>query len=188
MLDQNQQAPRGPGQLPVVPESLDSRLHPRTAFGENPAEGDTNSSSPGLAHQRPANINVPVTPGIFQATYKTPAIQDSNDSQNRGYFTRDPRQHDRPSKSSESSSDNSGRTSSPSDLIRDDMSGEEVLRRMSQAASSHTETLADIKSAAPDLALTGNIISVTFTTPHTIKYRSDGEWVCEHYLGLCIAD
>ncbi|KAI1361550.1 trehalose-phosphatase [Xylaria arbuscula] len=186
MSDQSQQTPKGPGQLPIILGSRDSLRHPRTAFGENPAEDDTNSSSPDLAHQRPTNINVPVTPGIYQATYKTPAIQDSNDSQSRGYFSRDPRQHDRPCQSSDwaSPSDESWRSSSPADLIRDNMSGEEVLRRMSQAASSHTETLADIKSAAPDLALTGNIISVTFTTPHTIKYRSDGEWELGTRYGL----
>ncbi|KAI0907986.1 trehalose-phosphatase [Ustulina deusta] len=56
------------------------------------------------------------------------------------------------------------------------MSGEAVLRRLSQPVTARSESIADIKSAAPDLPLTGNIISVTFTTPHTVKYRNNGEW------------
>ncbi|KAI0506361.1 trehalose-phosphatase [Xylaria bambusicola] len=178
MSDQSQETPKGSHQLPITQESRNNPIPPRATVGENPAEGDNSSSSPDLAHQRASNINIPVTPGIVQSTYKTPALPQSNESESRGYFTQDPRQHDRPSKRNhwDVTPDGTWPSSSPSDLVRDNMSGEELLRRMSQPASGQAETLADIKAAAPDLALTGNIISVTFTTPHTIKYRSNGEW------------
>ncbi len=68
------------------------------------------------------------------------------------------------------------------------MSGEAVLRRLSQPVTARSESIADIKSAAPDLPLTGNIISVTFTTPHTVKYRNNGEWVRRHPVTLHIVN
>lgn len=39
------------------------------------------------------------------------------------------------------------------------------------------ESLSDIRASNPDLALTGNIISATFTIPHSFAYRKGGEWV-----------
>ncbi|KAI1346040.1 trehalose-phosphatase [Xylaria sp. FL0043] len=173
----NQQHPsKGPGQLPKIREAQGTSLSPQTGLDESPQ--DSGRSSPELAHKRKANINIPVTPDIHRATYETPAPQQFNESESRGYFTEDPRKHDRPSKSSYQvqSSGETDTPSSPSDLIRGTMSGEEVLRRMSQSVTDRRESITDIRSAAPDLALTGNIISVTFTTPHTIKYRRNGEW------------
>ncbi|KXJ90132.1 family 20 glycosyltransferase [Microdochium bolleyi] len=38
------------------------------------------------------------------------------------------------------------------------------------------ESINDFQSAAPDLALTGNIISATFLTPHSVRYHKDGTW------------
>jgi hypothetical protein len=39
------------------------------------------------------------------------------------------------------------------------------------------ESLSDIRASNPDLALTGNIISATFTIPHSFAYRKNGSWV-----------
>ncbi|KAH6989494.1 family 20 glycosyltransferase [Ilyonectria sp. MPI-CAGE-AT-0026] len=38
------------------------------------------------------------------------------------------------------------------------------------------ESLSEIRAANPDLALTGNIISATFNTPHSFSYRKGGDW------------
>ncbi|KAI0416056.1 trehalose-phosphatase [Xylaria grammica] len=179
MAEQTQQPPEGASQLPVAEETLDTSLSPRVGLDTDPAGDGSINSSPDLPpHERKANTRVPVTPGIHLATYQTPGLQRSNDSEGQGYFTQDPKKHDRPPKPSDAAQagDEHRRPSSPTDLIRGAMSGEEVLRRMSQSARGGSESIADIKSAAPDLALTGNIISVTFTTPHTVKYHHNGEW------------
>jgi trehalose 6-phosphate synthase/phosphatase len=39
------------------------------------------------------------------------------------------------------------------------------------------ESLAEIRAANPDLALSGNIISVTFNIPYQVRYRKGGDWV-----------
>ncbi|PHH71527.1 hypothetical protein CDD80_5223 [Ophiocordyceps camponoti-rufipedis] len=38
------------------------------------------------------------------------------------------------------------------------------------------ESLAELRAANPDLALTGNIISVTFDLPHALRYCEGGDW------------
>ncbi|GKU20121.1 unnamed protein product [Fusarium langsethiae] len=38
------------------------------------------------------------------------------------------------------------------------------------------ESLSEIRAANPDLALSGNIISATFNTPHSFVYRKGGDW------------
>ncbi|KAF2965735.1 hypothetical protein GQX73_g7856 [Xylaria multiplex] len=170
MAEQEPQIPEEASQLPVSQE---------TSLASDLPEDHSITSSPDLPpHERKAITRVPVTPGIHLATYKTPASQQSINSDSPGYFTQDPKKHDRPSEPSHKPQPpgESRRSSSPTDLIRGAMSGEEVLRRMSQSTRGRSESITDIKSAAPDLALTGNIISVTFTTPHTVKYHNNGEW------------
>ncbi|KAI0433166.1 trehalose-phosphatase [Xylaria sp. FL1042] len=173
----NQQHPsKGPGHLLIVQEARGISLSPQTKLTETP---ETNrSGTPELAHKRTANINIPVTPGIYRATYETPDLQRYNEPESRGYFAEDPRKHDYSPQSSRQTQPfgKANTPSSLSDLIRGTMSGEEVLRRMSESMTGRSESITDIQSAAPDLALTGNIISVTFTTPHTVKYRQNGEW------------
>ncbi|KAI8631883.1 glycosyltransferase family 20 protein [Xylariaceae sp. FL1651] len=153
---------------------------PQLSLAKHLDEGD--NSSPDLPpHQRASVTRVPVTPGINLTTYQTPSLQKTSDAEGAGYFTQDPRKYDHPTHTDHmvESPDNIStlrRPSSPTDLIRGAMSGKEVLRRMSLPTRGHRESISDIKSAAPDLALTGNIISVTFTTPHTFKYHKNGEW------------
>ncbi|KAI3325681.1 glycosyltransferase family 20 protein [Xylariaceae sp. AK1471] len=187
---QQKQPPKWTGHLAPIREADTTSLSPDLTLTKKAAEGGNDPGSPNLPpHERSAVTKVPVTPDIHQDTYQTPSLQRSNDSQSAGYFTQDPRQHDRPSKSShigQPAEDDfaNRRSSSPTDLIRGAMSGEEVLRRMSHSAAGRRESITDIKSAAPDLALTGNIISVTFTTPHTLKYHKNGEWELGSRHGL----
>lgn len=44
------------------------------------------------------------------------------------------------------------------------------------AALARRESLSDIRAANPDLSLSGNIISATFTTPHALNYCKGGHW------------
>lgn len=56
------------------------------------------------------------------------------------------------------------------------------------SAMRRRESLSEIRAANPDLALTGNIISATFSTPHTFRYLKGGDWVsisCRS-LPLCV--
>lgn len=39
------------------------------------------------------------------------------------------------------------------------------------------QSLTDIRALNPELSLSGNIISATFTIPHSFAYRKSGEWV-----------
>jgi trehalose 6-phosphate synthase/phosphatase len=57
--------------------------------------------------------------------------------------------------------------------------GEPTLRRR--------ESLSEIRAANPDLALSGNIISATFNTPHSFVYRKGGDWVCRLILRFTFA-
>ncbi|KAI0436789.1 trehalose-phosphatase [Xylaria telfairii] len=187
MAEQKQQSPQGNGHLAVIHETTSPSLSPQPGLSTNPAESSSEDSSPNLPpHKRTANINVPVTPDIHRATYQTPALQRSADTESQGYFTKDPRTHDRSGRPDlqHQAPDDTGAPSFLSDLIRGAMSGEEMLRRMSQAVVGGNESISDIKAVAPDLGLTGNIISATFTAPHTIKYHNNGEWELANRHGL----
>lgn len=143
--------------------------------------------SPELAHERPEINQVPVTPGIHHMTYHKG--QSESDIEERsstpGYFTKDPVGSERKGRTVTIQSPqpvegtDSQRPVSPSDLVRGATSNNEVLRRMSIGAQpTRKESITDFQSAAPDLALTGNIISATFLTPHSLRYHKDGTWVC----------
>jgi trehalose 6-phosphate synthase/phosphatase len=183
MAEQNQQSLKGGSHLSTVQETSNLSHSSSGSLSRNQFGEDSENSSPELAHERISNITIPVTPDIHPATYKTPALQRSNDAESLGYFTQDPNKHSRPSKpSSRPQAFDEARRSSLNDLLKGAMSSEEILRRMSQAVGGRSESISDIKSAAPDLALTGNIISVTFTLPHTFIYHKNGEWVCSTIL------
>jgi len=170
------------GDLPPIYEAESTSLSPQASLTKDEPEGDSDSSPNLPPHQRTAVTRVPVTPDIHQNTYQTPSLQRSGIIESGGYFTQNPAKHDRTSVSmgaGQIGGDDSAakQSSSPNDIIQGSMSGEEVLRRMSYATTGRKESISDIRSAAPDLALSGNIISATFTTPHTLKYHKNGEWV-----------
>ncbi|GAP85069.1 putative glycosyltransferase family 20 protein [Rosellinia necatrix] len=188
MAEQKQEHPEGTDHVAAIVEAR-GPLSPRPVLSINTAEDKSKNTSPDLpSNKQSSNFNIAVTPGIHQATYDSPATQRPNGADSPGYFTQDPRAHDRPSKPNHENeaeaSDKARAPSSPTDLIRGAMSGEEVLRRISLAAIGRSNSLADIKEAAHDLALTGNIISATFTTPYTIKHHKNGEWELGNRHGL----
>lgn len=129
------------------------------------------------AHQRKSVTSIPVTPGIHSSTYHALPQQHSRpQSESPNYFSRNPELADRrPSKIPEATDDDI-RASSPTEATKGTMSGQEVLRRMSLSSRGRRESIGDIKAAVPDLALTGNIISATFTLPYSLKYRTGGDW------------
>ncbi|CAJ2509156.1 Uu.00g141820.m01.CDS01 [Anthostomella pinea] len=166
----------------IVHEAEETSLSPRGSLGERPGSAGEDTPSAELPpHQRPSITNIPVTPGIHLSTYLS-SRRGSREVESPSYFTQNPSRHDRsfaetPHRivTSPGQIANTGRPTSPTDLIRGVMTGEEVLKRMS-LTSRRRESISDIQSAAPDLALTGNIISATWTTPRAFKYRKNGQW------------
>ncbi|KAI1817664.1 glycosyltransferase family 20 protein [Poronia punctata] len=181
---------KGPGNLPPIYEAESTALSPLVTLPANDAAGESDSSPNLPPHQRADITNVPVTPGIHQNTYQTPSLQRTGAIESGGYFTQDPTKNDLTSTAkslpvrSRQDVPTEGGSTSPDDLIRGSLSGEEVLRRMSYAAAGHKESISDILSAAPDLGLTGNIISATFTTPHILRYHKNGEWELGNRHGM----
>lgn len=166
-------------------DSISPPLWPGISIG--PLE-DTWDNSPLelLAHKRLANINIPVTPDIYPATYQTPLLQGFSDTDSVGYFSLDQGKYGHPAQADYGAHGPGKFTKflSPTDLLRGAMSGEEVLRRLSVAVRSRGGSINEITSAAPDLELTGRILSATFIAPHSIKYRKNGEWELGSRHGL----
>ncbi|KAI2616972.1 glycosyltransferase family 20 protein [Hypomontagnella submonticulosa] len=156
----------------VIKEAEQMSLSPR----ESLVDSDSRESPELPPHLRNSVTRVPVTPGIHLSTYMSRSSTDSNNAASPSYFTQNP------GKQGSSGVTNAPRTESPADmpsLTNPDegaIPDHEVLRRMSVSLRGRRESLSEIKAAAPDLALSGNIISVTFTTPHTLKYHKNGEW------------
>ncbi|KAI1171706.1 glycosyltransferase family 20 protein [Nemania sp. FL0916] len=161
-------------------ESADLLLPPRSNHTVHSTDQISENSSPDPPHERISNTMVPVTPDIHPATYQTPALQRSIDMEGFSYFTQHPIKH------SQNVEDNDTTRASPlpDGLPKSAMLDDEVLRRISHAAIGPAEFAGVINSVTPDLALTGNIISATFTTPHTIKYHKNGEWELGSRHGL----
>jgi trehalose 6-phosphate synthase/phosphatase len=162
----------------VIRESEDTSRSPRSSLAKQ-AEEDL------PAHERPSITNVPVTPGIHLATYESESSQDSSKPQSpTGYFSQDPSKSekrsrkisDAPRVQSPTQIGSEFRASSPTEAIKGAMSDRDVLRRMSLSSRGRRESISDIKAAVPDLALSGNIISATFTLPHSLKYQTSGDW------------
>ncbi len=148
-----------------------------TSSTDSQETGGSGSDTPELAHERHANTRIPVTPGINLSTYRaqhSPAVND--DVHAPSYFTRDPAKQDRRL--------DLETAASTLNLLKGAMTSQEVLRRMSLSLRGRRESLTEIKNAAPDLALSGNVISATFVTPHNIKYHKGGEWVGKYGRGL----
>ncbi|KAI5922000.1 glycosyltransferase family 20-domain-containing protein [Camillea tinctor] len=163
------------------PDETSPRLSPSLDSKPDPSDIPTPDLPP---HQRSSITRVPVTPGINSSTYVSQSSSDSRDCESPSYFTKDPRTHQRKvtdaprivdSPLQLSDTKEQAPLSSPTDLSRREMAGHEVLRRMS-LSKGRRESISDIKAAAPDLALSGNIISATFTLPHSLKYHKNGEW------------
>ncbi|KAI0844056.1 glycosyltransferase family 20 protein [Daldinia vernicosa] len=163
----------------IITEAEQMSLSPR----ESLTGGSSQQESPDLPpHLRDSITRVPVTPGIQSSTYLAKTSTDSVKAASQGYFTRDPaNQSSDVSQPPPTEPHSDG--SSPTNLVKGATSDEEVLRRMSISTKGRRESISEIRAAAPDLALSGNIISVTFTTPYSLKYRKNGEWELDHRRG-----
>lgn len=144
-------------------------LHERTA---------TESSLP--PHHRLSVIAIPVTPGIDARTY----FQESGPSPQASgsYFCFHPPKD--VAASPDSLDDNTMSSSAPQGAAdAAAMSGHDILRRMSRSSRGRRESLSDIRAAHPSLTLTGNVISATFSMPHSLKYRKGADWVRTQLCG-----
>ncbi|KAI1483600.1 glycosyltransferase family 20 protein [Daldinia eschscholtzii] len=162
----------------IIREAEQMSLSPRETLNESDSQ-----ESPDLPpHLRKSVTRVPVTPGIQPSTYLSRTSTDSIKSASPSYFTRDPAsQSSGVSRPPPAEPPLDG--SSPTNLVKGATSDHEVLRRMSVSTKGRRESISEIRAAAPDLALSGNIISVTFTTPYSIKYLKNGEWELDHRRG-----
>ncbi|KAI1849700.1 hypothetical protein JX266_004649 [Neoarthrinium moseri] len=162
----------------VIIDSEATSRSPRASLNE---QRDDDDDLP--AHQRSSVTNVPVTPGIHLSTYHS-QHQSPASPASPSYFTRDPARADRrprrisdaPRVQSPTQIEFEAGATSPTEAIKGAMSHQDVLRRMSLSSRGRRESISDIKAGVPELALTGNIISTTFTLPYSVKYRSTGEW------------
>ncbi|KAI0148565.1 glycosyltransferase family 20 protein [Xylariaceae sp. FL1272] len=164
------------------PPADDSTRSSRQSSRGRHYEDDSDPSSADLPpHLRPSITRVPVTPGFLFGSHNLDAPPETTD-RNYGYFTQHPYRHGDAARTTRDFSPreetSAVRNGLPTivDSIPEAMSDEEILRRISVSTNGRTESISDIKSSAPELALTGNIISVTFTTPNTLKYHKNGEW------------
>jgi trehalose 6-phosphate synthase/phosphatase len=117
------------------------------------------------------------TPGIHLSTYQPEATPQDEIFETPSYFS----QADRPI-----SAEPEAIATSPREAAAGAKTGQDILRRMSLAAMGRRESLSEIRSGNPDLALSGNIISATFNIPHAFRYRKGADWVCfSHLFRLC---
>ncbi|KAK6829357.1 glycosyltransferase family 20 protein [Apiospora arundinis] len=137
-------------------------------------------------HERPSVTKVPVTPGIHLTTYQPPNEEDGTNGRSTtpGYFTANPAQHD--GRESQTVDDSPLESSSklpgarvhspPTPAARSVTSGQDVMRRLHLVPKGQCEFISQIQPAVPELALTGNLISATFTLPYALKYNQSGDW------------
>lgn len=137
-------------------------------------------------HFRSSVVNIPVTPGIGTATYfshESSREGTKNTKQDAGspsYFTTQT-PHDDVTASPNPLDDNMTAVT-PDGADAAPISGHDILRRMSKSSRNRRESVDDIRSAYPSLALSGNVISATFNMPHSLKYRKGADWVSAHTL------
>jgi trehalose 6-phosphate synthase/phosphatase len=186
MADQAQN--QGNRSHPAIQETGNTSRSPQDSLSK---QQETEDELDLPAHHRKSVTKVPVTPGIQLSTYHSEASSDCSKPASPTYFTREPGKADRrPSHrlfdaprvespaeiGSPTQNKPDIRATSPTEAIRGAMSHHEVLRRMSLSFRGRRESITNIKSAVPDLGLSGNIISATFTLPYSVKYRGAGEW------------
>lgn len=138
-------------------------------------------------HFRSSVVNIPVTPGIGTATYfshESSREGTKNTKQDAGspsYFTVQT-SHDDVIASPNPLDDNMTAVT-PDGADAAPISGHDILRHMSKSSRNRRESVNDIRSAYPSLALSGNVISATFNMPHSLKYRKGADWVSSHTWG-----
>ncbi|KAK1777181.1 glycosyltransferase family 20-domain-containing protein [Copromyces sp. CBS 386.78] len=140
----------------------------------------TESSLPG--HLRPSVINVPVTPGIHRGAYEEELTDLPPSPQGAGYFARRIDEHDIAQSPGPVLLDETGSVDKQLAVGAD--AGKDYMRRLSTAVTGaarpvgidRRDSISDIRDKFPNLSLSGNIISATFTIPYLLKYnKGSGE-------------
>lgn len=184
-MTQNQDTPVNAAQAQQAAQGQQHRIAiPR------PEAQRTESSLPG--HLRPSVINVPVTPGIGRGAYEEEHtdLPPSPQGQGAGYFARPINEHEIAHSPGTVGLDEAG--SVDRQLAAGADAGKDYMRRLSTVvtgagrpvAIGRQDSMADIRDKFPNLSLSGNIISATFTIPYLLKYTkgsgekgTTGSWV-----------
>lgn len=181
-MTQNQDTPANAAQAQQQSQQEERRIAiPR------PETQRTESSLPG--HLRPSVINVPVTPGISREAYEEQLTDMPPSPLGAGYFGRRFNEHEIAQSPGTVGLDETG--SVDRQLAAGADAGKDFMRRLSTAvtgagavATGSQDSLSDIRHKFPNLSLSGNIISATFTIPHLLKYTkgsgekgTTGSWV-----------
>ncbi|KAJ4381457.1 hypothetical protein N0V85_008658 [Neurospora sp. IMI 360204] len=140
----------------------------------------TESALPG--HLRPSVINVPVTPGISREAYEEELTDLPPSPTGAGYFGSRINEHEIAQSPGTVGLDETGSVDKQLAVGAD--AGKDYMRRLSTAVTGTTssqDSLSDIRHKFPNLSLSGNIISATFTIPHLLKYTkgekgTPGSW------------
>lgn len=149
--------------------------NPGRIEGVRPPPSQSSATSPESASQSSPNNSLQAraaaaayaaTPGIHLETYYSP---NAYEIESGGYFSQKPGTVRGRSSAQAQSPGPTSTTKSTS--------GADLLKRMTIAAMGRRESLSDIRSANPDLTLSGNIISATFNMPHSFNYRKGSDWV-----------
>ena len=135
-------------------------------------------------HFRESVTAVPVTPGIGLQTYDSEHEDDVDDpdrtaSHEPDYFSRKTVPHaiDHAIAPSPAPLDPYGNTFE-GQLHAGLDAGKDFLRRLSKnVMGERHESLSDIRDGNPNLSLSGNIISATFSIPYSLRYRKGSDWV-----------
>lgn len=136
-----------------------------------------------------------VTPGIHPRTYRYIEVEDDDDQDYSEPSDSTPRANQNQDDEEEKRAHDESASYFPTARDRSSSARRRGSRRRDQMELSNTvpadaeangvrintmrrrESLSEIRAANPDLALSGNIISATFNTPHAFKYRKGGDWV-----------
>ncbi|KAI1326254.1 glycosyltransferase family 20 protein [Xylariaceae sp. FL0255] len=138
-------------------------------------ESESEHDSPDLPpHRRRSITRIPVTPGFYHLSHESEFQDESTSGEDRDYFTGDLDSQDPFSYTN--SVANPPEPASSTSFVGGAMSDKDVLRFLSTANGGRRQSITEIRSAAPDLKLSGNILSVTFTAPNTFKFDPSGEW------------
>jgi len=160
------------GSRPPQPQESQRPLTLRPAI---PERGE--SSLP--PHARQSVTEVPVTPGITPNAYQ-PADNETTpsgaDTSNRDYFSR--KAIDRSiAESPTTVALEDGENKFNAQIAAGATAGKDYLHRLTQhVMGSRRDSLSDIRARNPNLALSGNIISATFTIPHLLRYHKGSDW------------
>lgn len=164
-----------------IASDLDSQNRPHALDRTSSVESDDLPP-----HFRSSIVNVPVTPGIGATTYLSHESSRNNTGNNikadtgePSYFSTQP-PDDSVVASPDPLDDNMAAVTPNAEDSAAAMSGHDILRSMSKSSRDRRESVTDIRTAYPSLALSGNVISATFNMPHSLKYRKGADWVSAH--------